>query len=308
MRVFRAASLVFGTVAMVGCGGQDASLSETAQAPQQATLRHHKHHPATDADLLTRAGQCAAEQIELATLAQQRATTPEVRQYATDTAECYKKVASEIKALADKKGLTVTPGLSAEGAHHWQKLAKHQGHRFERKYLRHAAKSDAKGIAACHMAIHQADDHEVKAWFAAQVVGLEEHAQYTHDVTKHRAHQQHPDKGTAPAKEQPGPTSPDQNQNVGTPDQGADQGQSNNQPGDQGNDQTDDNDQGNSDDEPVVDEPSADDDAGSTDDDGSSSDGNDGEHNATDDSTNQDQGQDQDQHQQGKTRHFGLFI
>ncbi len=152
---FTAATL---TLALAGMGAAHAELS------------------GSDKKFLERAAESGMLEIETSKLAAQRATMPEVKQFAEMMVADHTKVDGELKALAASKQFTLPAEQPRKVRSKVEDLSKEQGMDFDKEYaddIADDAHEDA--VELFEDASKKADDADVKAWAAKTLPALQAH-------------------------------------------------------------------------------------------------------------------------------------
>ena len=116
-------------------------------------------------------------EVQLAKLAQEHASSPEVKQFAQRMEQDHSKANEELRTLAQEKGVTMPTGPKATENHEVSKLSKLQGQDFDREYMDHMVKDHQKDVKEFKKMAQDAKDPDVKAFAQKTAPTLEEHLQ-----------------------------------------------------------------------------------------------------------------------------------
>ena len=114
-------------------------------------------------------------EVELGQFAQERASNPQVKQFAAKMVQDHSKANEELRSLAQAKGVTVPSGPKYTEKHEMGKLAKLQGDAFDREYMDHMVKDHQKDVKEFQKQADKAKDADVKNFAANTLPTLQEH-------------------------------------------------------------------------------------------------------------------------------------
>jgi len=112
---------------------------------------------------------------QLAELAAQRATSPEVKSYAQKLVQDHSKVNSELKSLASQKNVKIDMDDDKDRA--YKRLNKQSGTEFDQEFVEHMIDAHEKDIKMFEKAASDAKDSEVRAFASKHVASLRQHLQ-----------------------------------------------------------------------------------------------------------------------------------
>jgi putative membrane protein len=116
-------------------------------------------------------------EVELGQLASGKASSAEVKQFAQRMVADHGKANTELKSLAEKKGLTVPTEVDAKHKQTMEKLGKLSGPAFDRAYMDEMRKDHKKDVSEFEQQSAKGSDPEIKQWAAATLPTLQEHMQ-----------------------------------------------------------------------------------------------------------------------------------
>jgi putative membrane protein len=117
----------------------------------------------------------SAYELAIARLAQERATRPEVKAYADTLVNEHEAYDAALRDLAEKKGVTLPPGLSAQGKAGVDKLAGQTGHRFDRAFIAEALRVNGAAIRDFRAEAGRTADPDIRSFVASYLPMDERH-------------------------------------------------------------------------------------------------------------------------------------
>jgi putative membrane protein len=116
-------------------------------------------------------------EVELGRLASEKASSDEVKQFGQRMVTDHGKANTELKALAEKKSVTLPTELDSKHKQTVEKLSKLSGAAFDRAYMDEMRKDHKKDVSAFRQQSMSGSDPDVKSWAAATLPTLQEHMQ-----------------------------------------------------------------------------------------------------------------------------------
>src|SRR3954454_11483208 len=114
-------------------------------------------------------------EVSLGKLAADKATNPDVKQFAQRMVDDHSKANDELKTLASQKGVTLPADTDAAHKATEARLSKLSGAAFDKAYMADMVKDHDKDVAAFKHASTSASDADLKAWAAKPLPTLQEH-------------------------------------------------------------------------------------------------------------------------------------
>jgi putative membrane protein len=145
-----------------GMGEREGASDQLSQAEEQ---------------FLQKAATSGKAEVELAKLAEQKATNPRVKEFAGKIANDHSGANEELKQLAERKDLTVPEMVPTEEQEFRDKLAKMSGRQFDQAYMQHMVEDHKKDISEFQKASQEAQDNDVKAFIEKTLPALQQHLQ-----------------------------------------------------------------------------------------------------------------------------------
>jgi len=114
-------------------------------------------------------------EVSLGKLAAEKATNPDVKQFAQRMVADHSKANDELKAYASQKGVTLPADTDAAHKATETRLSKLSGAAFDKAYMADMVKDHDKDVAAFKHASTSATDADLKAWAGKTLPTLQEH-------------------------------------------------------------------------------------------------------------------------------------
>jgi putative membrane protein len=164
--VVTATSAVAQTTATRPAGGETAGTSKAAAGAQLAEA---------DRKFVERAATGGIAEVEMGKLAQQKASSDQVKEFGARMVQDHGNANDELKQLAQAKGIAV-PAAPTKAQHgDMEKLNKLSGAKFDQQYMAHMVSDHRKTVAEFKKASESAKDSELKAFAGKTLPTLQEH-------------------------------------------------------------------------------------------------------------------------------------
>lgn len=182
-----ALSLVFGLAA---CGEKTDGIPDTdttgsAQSPSETSTATATTTGSTggtvsnmtpeDKEFVIMAGAGGLAEVQMGTLALQKASNPDVKAFAQMMVTEHSKVNEELSQMATAKGLALPTELDAAHKGGMDHLSALSGAEFDAAYMRHMVEDHQTAVADFEKASASATDTDVKGWAAATLPALRQH-------------------------------------------------------------------------------------------------------------------------------------
>jgi putative membrane protein len=129
----------------------------------------------TDEQYLMEASACSMAEVQIAKLAAERATNPQVKQYAQQIAQDHMAANEKMRDLAEKTKLSVAREVGREHQQVIDQLSKLEGAEFDRAFLQHMIKDHQKAIAQTQAKARDATSPELKEFATSALPKLQAH-------------------------------------------------------------------------------------------------------------------------------------
>lgn len=167
-----------GTTSTTGTNATSATSATTAASTTTAPLDK------SDQEFLTKAAEGGIAEVTLGQLAAAKATAPDVKAFGNQMVTDHGRLNDELKALAQKKGVTLPTGPGKEGEETFKKLSAMNGKAFDKAYIDDMVKDHEKDAKEFEKASKEAKDPDVKAWAATSLPVIQNHLQMAKDIRK----------------------------------------------------------------------------------------------------------------------------
>jgi putative membrane protein len=170
-------------------------------APQQTPSgdkTHDKSHDATrsrtataggelmvgpaDQKFMMEAAQGGMMEVQLAQLAQQKASSEEVKEFAKTLEQDHSKANDELKALAQQKNVSLPTEIGAKHQSEVAKLQNMSGEQFDRAYMKMMVDDHKKDVSKFQKESDRAMDSHVKEFAAKTLPTLQSHLQKAQEL------------------------------------------------------------------------------------------------------------------------------
>jgi putative membrane protein len=171
------------------------AMSAAPAIAQDATTQpaHKGAHPAgantaakagSDQHFVMEAAKGGLAEVELGKLAQEKASSDQVKQFGKRMVDDHSKANDELKSIAQNKSITLPSDLDAKDKALRDRLSKLSGEQFDRQYMQHMVQDHRKDVAAFRTESKAGKDADVKAFAAKTLPTLEEHLKQAQDANK----------------------------------------------------------------------------------------------------------------------------
>jgi len=116
-----------------------------------------------------------AAEVQLGQLAADKATNEKVKQFGQRMVTDHTKANNELKALAEKKGITLSDTPKSKDKSAMDKLSKMSGPAFDKAYMQNMVKDHQKDVAEFQKEASNGTDPDLKAWAGTTLPVLQEH-------------------------------------------------------------------------------------------------------------------------------------
>jgi putative membrane protein len=162
-------TLIAGSVRMQEPGAAATRPPSAKTGPGQQPLS------AADRTFVTKAAEGGKAEVELAQLAQQKATSENVKALARRIAEDHQQASRDLEAIAGQKNIPLPDAMSAEHSALKTKLEAASGSDFDQQYVAAMIKDHKKDIAEFQHTASHASDADIKAFASKTLPTLQEH-------------------------------------------------------------------------------------------------------------------------------------
>ena len=128
-----------------------------------------------DQDFATKAAQGNMAEVNGGTMAAQKGTSPEVKNFGNRMVNDHGKALDELKQLAQTKGITLPTDVNDEQKKEADKLSKLSGKDFDKENTDAMVKDHEEDVAEFDKASKNAQDPDLKAWAAKVLPIIQDH-------------------------------------------------------------------------------------------------------------------------------------
>ncbi|PYV84309.1 MAG: DUF4142 domain-containing protein [Acidobacteria bacterium] len=154
----------------LGSAAQSTSASNT----QAGTAQSGKVSPA-DKLFMRKAARGGKAEVELGKLAQEKASSPEVKQFGQRMVTDHSQAANQLKQVAEQKGVTLPDTLSAKDKATKARLEKLSGDQFDRAYMKDMVMDHTLDVREFKNEAKTGKDPDLKNFASQTAPTLEEH-------------------------------------------------------------------------------------------------------------------------------------
>ncbi len=124
---------------------------------------------------VTKAAQGGMAEVTLSQIAADKATDPQVRDFAQKMVTDHQKANDELKALAQQKGWKLPDSTDASHRATARRLEKATGQSFDHEYMEAMVADHNKTVAMFRSYEKTGKDADLKAWVVKELPGIEQH-------------------------------------------------------------------------------------------------------------------------------------
>ena len=132
-------------------------------------------HSTADSAFVTKALEGGNAEVELGTLAEQRASNDKVKQFGRQMVTDHTKAEDELKGLASSKGMNVPSSMDTKSETAKTRLSRLSGAAFDRAYMEDMVSDHEHDVTAFRKEAEHGTDPDIKAFASKTLPILEEH-------------------------------------------------------------------------------------------------------------------------------------
>lgn len=170
-----ACAFLFGTIACNQSTDTVEEAQETTEERFEDTAMEDKREDA--AEFMTKSASSSMMAVEASKLAQQKATNPQVKEYANMVVNDHTALNKEMRELATSKNITMPDSMSNDHMDHVRELNDKTGADFDKAYMDRMVSAHEDDVERFEDVAEDADyeDAEVKAFASKTVTKLRQH-------------------------------------------------------------------------------------------------------------------------------------
>lgn len=180
----------FASAMLVSCGGNQTKQEDPEEvASEQNEEKFDDTNKEDDTDFAVDAADGGMLEVELGRLAQQKATSADVKKFAQMMVDDHSKANDELKALAAQKNISLPASLSEEKQKKLNDLNEKSGADFDKDYIDFMVEDHEDDVEAFEKQAENGKDAELKSWAAGKVTTLRHHlemAKTTQEAVKNQ--------------------------------------------------------------------------------------------------------------------------
>ena len=128
-----------------------------------------------DSEFAVSAADAGMMEVQLATLALSNGSSAKVKEYAQMMLDDHNKANDELKALAQKKNISLPAALSEKKQKKFNDMSEKKGEDFDKEYCDQMVKDHKDVVDMFEKARDNAKDPEIKAWASEKLPTLQHH-------------------------------------------------------------------------------------------------------------------------------------
>jgi putative membrane protein len=163
--------------------GQSADPRRDQQSRGNATEAGPGTTQTGDQHFVKEAADGGLAEVELGQLAADKASSPEVREFAQRMVKDHSQANDQLKQIAMKKGMTLPDSPSKKNQATKEKLSKLSGDAFDRAYMADMVKDHKKDVAAFQQESTNGQDPDVKQFASETLPTLKDHLKQAQSVS-----------------------------------------------------------------------------------------------------------------------------
>ena len=123
-------------------------------------------------------------EAKLSDLAQLNGSSPAVKSFSREQQQDQEQMNRELKAMAEKKNITIPDNLSEHSQKLYDGMAQKKGEKFDKAYLKCMKKGNKKQLCKYKKEAKKGGDAEMKGWASGKVAQVEKDIKESKDACK----------------------------------------------------------------------------------------------------------------------------
>ena len=136
-----------------------------------------------DQKFVMEASQGGMTEVKLGKLAQDKASSADVKQFGQRMVDDHTKAGDQLKSIASTKGITVPSDIGAKNQSMYDQLSKLSGAQFDAAYMKHMTADHKKDVAEFQKEANSGKDADIKGFASQTLPTLQEHLKMAQDVS-----------------------------------------------------------------------------------------------------------------------------
>jgi len=157
--------------------------SRSNETPNKVASSHNKaEKPLSDKEFVMKASQGGMTEVQLGKLASDKGGTSEVKGFGSRMVKDHSQANDELKSIADKKGLAVSPKLDSKDQAQVDRLSKLSGPAFDKAYVTNQVRAHESTVELFKEEAKSGQDPDLKAFASRTLPTLQEHCSAIMDI------------------------------------------------------------------------------------------------------------------------------
>jgi putative membrane protein len=152
-------------------------LAAFAQSQPASQSSQSANRMTADHTFVTKAAQGGLAEVQLGTLAKDKASSADVKSFGERMVTDHTKANDELKQIASKKGITLPTTLDSKSQATYDRLAKLSGAEFDREYMKDMVSDHREDVNEFRRESQRGTDTDIKDFAAKTLPTLEQHLQ-----------------------------------------------------------------------------------------------------------------------------------
>ena len=138
----------------------------------------------SDRTFMTKGAQGGLAEVELGRIAVQKATDPQVMQFAQRMVDDHGKANDKLKQVASSKNVTLPTDPPSDAKREEDKLNTLSGEQFDKEYMKHMLSDHKKDVSLFRSTANAAKNSDVKQFASETLPTLKQHLQMAQTIAK----------------------------------------------------------------------------------------------------------------------------
>ncbi len=184
MRKISLSLLALMMIGFSACSDNDANDSTERAENANEQKMDNPNSPGTqaDADFAVKAANGGMMEVQLGQLAQDNASSPDVKQFGQQMVTDHSKANDELKALAAQKNITLPQTVGGDKAEKINELQQKHGRDFDEAYIDFMVKDHKEDIDEFQNEANTGADPDIKNWASGKVPTLQQHLDMAQNI------------------------------------------------------------------------------------------------------------------------------
>lgn len=173
--------------ALFSCGNKQKQEDPKEVAEEQNENKTEGTDIEKDTDFAVEAADGGMFEVQMGTLAQSNASSPEVKKFGQMMVDDHSKANDELKALASQKNISIPASLGEKHQKKYDDFAKKKGAEFDKDYMELMVDDHQNDIDHFEKEANNGNDPDIKNWASSKLETLRHHldmAKSTRDAVK----------------------------------------------------------------------------------------------------------------------------